>query len=837
MTTAPAPQAPAKEAESWERLFTESAQFFADPLGWVEWAYPWGVEGTRLADEEGPDLWQTDILETIGQWLRGELAERDMRTALQMAVASGHGVGKVLSNRITVATPDGERSWADIEPGDQLFGASGEPTTVTTKYPHTRWPFYRVTFDDGSFTYAGPEHLWAVRGRQERRKHLDGWRVLSTAGILRAGVKRPNGAAAARQWEVPVQGPAQYPEHTVPVHPYVMGIWLGDGHRGEPAYTKPHPEIRRRIESLGYTVCTAPDGKHHRLIGAHKHFADPVFALNSHERYIPDRYKFNSIDNRRELLRGLLDSDGEVYACGSIGYSSTSKRLAHDVLWLARSLGAKARMQCAIKHGWYPKDGQRVECRDCYRVSINLDWNPFTHEARRRAYKPSERRYLVRWIDSIEFDHYGDGHCVTVDAPDSLYCANDFIVTHNTALLAWIIEWFLATRSYPQVVVTAGTEPQLSAKTWRELAKWKRLCRLGRYYSWTKTRYYLTGYDDTWFAAAIPWSEHNPDAFAGTHERHVLLIYDEASAIADVIWETSEGAMTTPGAIWLAFGNPTKNTGRFADCFRRFRHRWLTRQVDSRMAKMANQDQIQQWIEDYGEDHDFVRVRVRGVFPRAATNQLISLEDVSAARRRTAEGYEPLARIMGMDVAREGDDESCIVRRQGPKVHELQRFRIPDLMQVAARFAAEIDAWEPDAVFLDAEGMGAGVYDRLIQLGYDMVHPVRVGDPSSKIHSIMKHQYHDLRSELWGEMQTWLQRAGADLPADDQRLEDDLIGPEYGFDEKNRIWLERKKDMKKRGLPSPDSGDALALTFTFPVRPRENQRALDRRVRRSNWRL
>src|SRR5207342_2270793 len=131
---------------------------------------------------------------------------------------------------------------------------------------------------------------------------------------------------------------------------------------------------------------------------------------------------------------------------------------------------------------------------------------------------------------------------------------------------------------------------------------------------------------------AVPWRADRPEAFAGTHEQHVLILMDEASAIADLIWETTEGAMTTPGALWLAFGNPTRSSGRFKECFAggRFAHRWQTTQVDSRTAKMADQAQIEQWLTDYGEDSDFVRVRVKGLFPRQAVGQFIGEDLITA---------------------------------------------------------------------------------------------------------------------------------------------------------------------------------------------------------------
>ena len=382
----------------------------------------------------------------------------------------------------------------------------------------------------------------------------------------------------------------------------------------------------------------------------------------------------------------------------------------------------------------------------------------------------------------------------------------------KTALIAWIILWFMSTRPHPQIVVTANTKTQLETKTWRELAKWHKLAINGHWFEWTVTKFYFKAHPETWFAAAIPWSKERAEAFAGTHEKFVLVIYDEASIIDDIIWDTTEGSLTQIGAIWLAFGNPTRNTGSFRECFGRFKHRWITRQIDSRTAKMTNKAQLQQWVDDYGEDSDFVRVRVKGQFPRASTNQLIPLDLVEAAMGRSVqqEIYRHAPLIIGVDVARFGDDQSVILTRQGGVVWPLLKFRGLDTMALAGRVALHINETNPDAVFVDEIGIGAGVIDRLRQLGHAVI------GVNSGLPALDHGHYINLRAEMWGKMLEWIKAAEVGIP-DDNELRDDLIGPEYGFDAKNRIQLEKKNDMKKRGLASPDCADALALTFAAPV--------------------
>lgn len=396
----------------------------------------------------------------------------------------------------------------------------------------------------------------------------------------------------------------------------------------------------------------------------------------------------------------------------------------------------------------------------------------------------------------------------------------------KTALVAWIIHWFCSSFEFGQTVVTANTKTQLLTKTWRELAKWHRLALNGHWFEWTATQYKHIAYPDTWFASAVPWSEHASEAFAGTHETFVLILFDEASLIADKIFEVTEGAMTTPNALWFAFGNPTRNTGAFAECFGRMKHRWRTWQIDSRTAKKANKRQIQQWVDDYGEDSDFVRVRVRGVFPRAGSMQLISSELVRQAMEREPSGFEDAARVMGVDVARHGDDQSVITRRQGLKMWPQERLRIADLALLGDRVAERIAEFDPDGVFIDVTGMGWGLYDYLRRkLGprASILYAVQVGEAA-----IEDRKHYNRRAEVWWRMRDWLVEGGC-LPKHqfgrgedefDAELEADLTGIEYGYDNRERVQLEKKEDMKERGLASPDGGDSLAITFASTVQPK-----------------
>lgn len=390
----------------------------------------------------------------------------------------------------------------------------------------------------------------------------------------------------------------------------------------------------------------------------------------------------------------------------------------------------------------------------------------------------------------------------------------------KSALVAWLILWAMSTHADTRGVVTANTEVQLRTKTWAELSKWYGLCICKHWFRLTATALFALqpGHEKTWRIDAVPWSETNTEAFAGLHNegRRIIVVFDEASAIPDVIWETTEGALTDAGTeiLWFAFGNPTRNSGRFRECFGRFRHRWHTQQVDSRTVEITNKAQIAQWVADYGEDSDFVRVRVRGVFPRAGSTQFISGEDADAARTREVQTIPSDPLILGVDVARFGDDETVLAFRRGRDARALawQSYRGLDTMQVAAHVAEASRLHKLAAIFVDEGGLGAGVVDRLKQLRVPVI-PVNFGaKPSNQ--AVGEMRVRNKRAEMWAMMRAWL--PGGAIP-DDHGLIADLTGVEYGFDENQAIQLERKEHMKKRGLASPDKADALALTFAYPV--------------------
>ena len=402
---------------------------------------------------------------------------------------------------------------------------------------------------------------------------------------------------------------------------------------------------------------------------------------------------------------------------------------------------------------------------------------------------------------------------------------------------AFVILWSMMTSPQSRGRVTANRESQVRKVTWAEVGKWWSLhCAqfpiAEKCFEYTATTLVLNSTEvkarNGWNFEAVANNASNPAGFAGLHNagKRLTLIMDEASEIDDIIWDTMEGALTDADTeiILLCYGNPTKNIGRFSEVVAgRFRKQWHGRQIDSRTVKRTNKDLIEKWAESYGVDSDFFKVRVLGQFPTVGDMQLIPLDLVQAARKREPLFIPSDPLVAGLDVARYGDDSSVLQPRRGrdAKSMPFKEWRGLDLMTLATEAALWCVQNNPDAFFVDVGGIGAGVYDRMQQLigKRYLIYPVNFGGKGGVVgYDGIEARTVNAAATMWVGMREWL-RLGA--ISDDDELQSDLVGRQYGFDGNSAIVLEKKSDMKKRGLASPNRADALGLTFAMPVAPRK----------------
>ena len=397
----------------------------------------------------------------------------------------------------------------------------------------------------------------------------------------------------------------------------------------------------------------------------------------------------------------------------------------------------------------------------------------------------------------------------------------------KTTVLAWVAWWFLATRPQAKVVCTSITGDNLRDGLWAELARWRNGSELLKAtFEWAAERVTCNEAPETWWASARAWPKSGDasaqaDTLAGVHADHVLFLVDEAGGIPDAVVAAAEGGLANADAEagreakLLLAGNPTHLEGPLYRACTRERHLWWVKEIsgdpdDPKRAPRVSIQWAREQIEKYGRDNPWVLVNVFGQFPPGQSNALMGVEEVTSATRRVVGEleYNDAPKVLGVDVARFGDDRSTLFPRQGRVAFRPKVFRNLDTMTLADQIASFAASWRPDAIFIDLASFGAGVYDRCRQLGLNIIGVDFGGKPLAQ-------RYANRRAEMWHLMAEWV-RGGGCLP-DDSELVGELVAPTYGFDPHGRLLLEKKAEVKARIGKSPDLADGLALTFAAPV--------------------
>lgn len=394
----------------------------------------------------------------------------------------------------------------------------------------------------------------------------------------------------------------------------------------------------------------------------------------------------------------------------------------------------------------------------------------------------------------------------------------------KSAVVAWLVIFFMSTRVDTRIGVTANTQKQLEDKTWPELAKWHKLALNRHWFTWTATSYYFAQYPEdqrkNYMATAMTVSEQNTEAFAGLHNEAgtVVILFDEASGIIPKIWEVATGALTDGEGFFFAFGNPTQPTGEFADCFDKYNYMYYTRHIDARTVSHTNKQALLDIIRRYGVDSDQAKIRVYGQFPVQSYNGFISVSAVTDAYSRELYPDHGAALIMAIDVARFGGDEIVFGFRQGRDARSRKAVTFKNISTVKTVEIAMklISQHRPDAVVIESTGPGAGVIDMLRARGVKVIEV----HPGAK--AIEDKLYFNKRAEIWSLMRDaindWL------CLYEDAILFEQLTKIQYGLDRhEQRTRLENKEEyMVRTGLSSPDRADTLALSFAANIARRDS---------------
>jgi len=395
--------------------------------------------------------------------------------------------------------------------------------------------------------------------------------------------------------------------------------------------------------------------------------------------------------------------------------------------------------------------------------------------------------------------------------------------TGKSAMGAWIVDWLLSTRPFSIGTVTAGTYTQLEEKTWSAILSWSKLCITAHWFDIQASGIFHKLYPDTWKVTPQTCKEQNAQSFAGQHARRSTswYLFDEASEVPDAIFATAYGGLTDGEPMMFAWGQPVRNTGEFYSiCFGDKKDRWNHRRVDSRTSRFTNKVLIAQWLQDYGELSDFVKVRVLGLPPSASELQYIDKARIESARKRIVDALPDDALIAGFDVSGGGKAWNVIRFRRGldGKPDGMAPIRIPgeadlERSQRVGICSELLSDRRPEkkiaAMFVDS-AFGAPIVVRLKALGFTNVHEVNFGGTSPDAHQL------NMRAYMWAKAKEWL-LLGA-LPNDND-LCGQLALPGYHVNNSGKLVIESKESIQERGESSPDDADAFCLTFAQSVAP------------------
>lgn len=811
----------------------ERAQgFFNDPVGWAKY----------MLDI---DLWskQREIVNSV-------------LTNKSTAVKAGHGVGKDTHAETPIWTPAGFVRAGDLRVGDTVYDEAGQTTMVSGVSPVWDRPEWRVVFDDGTEILTSPEHEWNVldlskrtpamrRGVSDWREHWDDTRTYETQELAALGLKT---TANQNRWRIPLASPVQMPEADLPVDPYLLGFWLGDGTtiNGSITIGKSKRGLLDWLGANGYAYSAkwveAKNAWTVRPYGLQVRLREMGLLGNKH---IPAAYLTASEAQRRELLAGLMDADGFQIKPGGgpdVGMDTTDEQMSKDLYVLLTGLGCKVFKNEGV--AGYTKDGQRHVTGTRYRLNWTPLQNPFKIRGTNwRAPSNMRSRHTQRTIVAVEpTGRRLVNYCIEVDSPRHLYLAGEsFVPTHNSLLSALLVCWWIDTR-YPdcKVATTAPSWDQVNGIIWDEIRSMKEI--ISTRFKEGLIDHELPGYittDAKWRSdidgktlaqGRRPPENKEESAFQGLHGR-VLAVGDEAAGLTAELIDGLGNITSNESSRRILMGNPTNPNSYFGKIFKEADGSWELISISvlespnfTDEAKVMSADALDKlsgpsYVEDkkveYGEGSARYKARVLGEFAYDIEGDLfIKPEDIAVAHdtkidMRVYEGPT----VLGVDVSGTGEDASIIYMNRGGHVRFLEK-------KVGTEFTWETAQWidthairtGASEVRIDSIGIGKGVWSELCRIAAEHGRYTVIG-MTGNASSPDKHQWRNARAFWWDSVRTMMRAGQLDVDPTDDTLADELVSVLYSYDEgtggTGGLLIESKRDMRKRGLKSPDYADAF----------------------------
>lgn len=768
------------------------------------------------------------------------------------SVASGHGC---FGKGTLLMRADG-RSVAveDVHVGDRLMGDDGQSTREVLELKRGQQAMYRFTYADGTSHVFNESHILCLVATNSKGTRQAGQKITVTvAEWLKWGEDKKRCHAIYRS---PVKSYAGADhQDALPIPPYLLGVWLGDGHSTGSTFTTADAEILQVLQEQACVFgCELVSAKNQNAGKAttwnmtqHKGSATPFGRALSRlklpkNKHIPDCYLYASLEDRKQLLAGLIDTDGALDGC-SYDFVQKKTRLAHQVMQLARSIGCHATIRKVSK-----TCGSTGVAGDYWRVTIgrNTDLIPVRIARKKRPDKPHQRRNLHFSIRSVEPLGVGDYYGFVLDG-NSQFLGADFTVLHNTGKTSGagvVALWHLLFFPESVMMFTAPQIGQLRKLVWKEISislarlKSGHLAWLADYVEVLAETVYIRGYDKTWHVFAKTAPKNAPTNLAGLHGDHYMVWGDEASGIEDQVYDVIMGALTHESNRAVLTSQPTRNSGFFFDTHHKLSYAaggvWNNLVFNGELSPLVSESVLYEMLQKYGsrEDAGYL-IRVRGEFADRADEFLVT-------RRQSAEMFvgtclypgkhDDYGYLISVDVGGGvGRDDSviCVARVWGETTHgeRARRVEVIDIplcsgtqnfTYMAAMIEDLLATYNNANVVLDANGVGAGLAQQLKDRGI-FYKAVNWGGPCFK--DADKKYYFNKRSQAIVDFSHAAQQGRFKILDAKYRvkIEDQVTRLPFGFDDQARYKVWSKDEMKRKGLRSPDVADTFAFLFLAGV--------------------
>ena len=777
-------------------------------------------------------------------------AQAHMAKSRYVLFGGACGGGKLEVNTNKIVTPFGLKQMGDMEVGDLVCTPTGTASYVVAVWPQGIQPVYRVSFSDGASVLVGKDHSWTIKkaaGHSKMKCCLytkDGKALINNASVytteeLKKHIDDRHNRKLPSYPLIPMTEPVEFTpgyrnkKASIPVDPYVLGVLLGDGciSGRSVSFTTGDMDVIKQVKACGYPNVTI-SGDSSRMsvrLGARMGMKSPtrlglerlgLWGSYSDTKFIPEAYQKASLEDRWALVQGIMDTDGSVHTNGRrCEWTSVSKTMADQFRWVLMSLGFRANMTDRI--GSYRNDkGELVECKRAYTLDIQGRYRNKLFRLPRKADKVLSRyngesvdeNPVLRRMISIESEGEAECQCITIRHPYGLYCTEDFIVTHNSVWLS--AEAIQLSLDFPnnmgylsrhenaifkkttlltlmEIMPQAAVTKHNLTDQFIEFINGSRIYYGGlRATQSDKPLDRLKSWDLGWFGIDEA-SETVKSAFMMLQSRL------RRKGIPSAAYRGLLASNPEPGWLKVDFIDNPMPQSEFIPSLPSDNPHLPEDYVDRLRETFASSAG---WVERYLEGDWNATTGMGGAF------HVFSWGMIRGASERDVKMGEPVE--MGVDVARGGTDNTVVFLRRGSAAMMLlDRNDIGDTMKVAEIVKTFIMRYEPTTVRVDAIGIGAGVADRLTQwFGYKIKHFIAGGK------AVDKERFFNARSEATWLLRERFENGDISIP-DDPELKGQLSSIRYSMSADRQIAIEKKEDMRKRGMSSPDKLDALMLAF------------------------